>query len=257
MKIVAAALLGGLALHAAELKPQTLGAFERYIGSAAQRLDARQSFLWCAESADRLARARRGELVVEPTGTRPEAKVADGLIHDWVGCVFIPGTTLDRTLALVQDYDHHKAIYQPELVDSKILRRNGGDFLVFMRLLKKKVITVVLDTETAVHYTPVDRTRAKSRSSTTSIAEVENAGKADERKLPPGTGHGFLWRLDTFWRFEERDGGVYVECQALSLTRDVPTGLGWIIEPIIRNLPRESLANTLRSTRSALDKSAH
>ena len=101
-------------------------------------------------------------------------------------------------------------------------------------------------------YTPVDKTRWRSVSRTTKIAEVEKAGKPDEREKPPGTGEGFLWKLNSYWRFEERDGGVWVECEAISLTRDVPTGLGWIVEPIIRDLPKESLANTLRSTRTAL-----
>ena len=83
---------------------------------------------------------------------------------------------------------------------------------------------------------------------------IENPGKPGEREKPPGTGEGFLWRLNSYWLFEERDGGTFVECQAISLTRDVPTGLGWIIEPIIRNLPKESLENTLRATRAALTK---
>jgi hypothetical protein len=81
---------------------------------------------------------------------------------------------------------------------------------------------------------------------------VINRGEPGERELPPGNDHGFLWRLYSYWRFEERDGGVYVECQAISLTRSVPTGFGWLIEPIIRQLPRESLANTLRATRAAV-----
>ena len=42
--------------------------------------------------------------------------------------------------------------------------------------------------------------------------------------------------------------------RAISLSRDVPTGLGWIINPIIRSLPRESLSNTLRETRQALTR---
>jgi hypothetical protein len=81
---------------------------------------------------------------------------------------------------------------------------------------------------------------------------VENAGSPKEKVLPPDTGHGFLWRLSSYWRFQEREGGVYVECRAISLTRDVPFGLGWVIEPIIQNLPRESLINTLEATRRAL-----
>jgi hypothetical protein len=70
--------------------------------------------------------------------------------------------------------------------------------------------------------------------------------------MPVGNDHGFLWRLDSYWRFEERDGGVYIECEAISLTRDIPTGLAWLIEPIIRQLPQESLVNTLRATRNAV-----
>jgi len=252
MKTLAALLAGALALTAAELKPRTAQAFDDYIRKTEQRLDAREAFLWCDQSPDRMSRARAGEVIVEPAGAQAEIKVPDGLVHDWVGCAFIPGATLESTLTMVQNYNHHKDVYQPEVIDSRLLGRNGDDFKVYLRLLKKKVITVVLDTEHDVRYFAVDAHRARSRSYATKVAEVENAGKSSEHALPPGTGHGFLWKLDSYWRFQERDGGVYIECQAVSLTRDVPAGLGWLIDPIIRNLPRESLANTLRATRSAL-----
>jgi hypothetical protein len=113
-------------------------------------------------------------------------------------------------------------------------------------------MTVVLDTDHEVHYRSLDRVRWVCRSCTTRISEVEHAGSPKERVLPPDTGHGFLWRLHSYWRFQERDGGVYVECRAISLTRDVPLGLGWIIEPIVQKLPKESLINTLVATRQAL-----
>ena len=111
---------------------------------------------------------------------------------------------------------------------------------------------MVLDTDHEVHYRPVDLSRWAWRSYTTRIAEVENAGSLGERILQPDTGYGFLWRLYSYWRFEERDAGVVVECRAISLTRDVPFGLEWAIEPIIQNLPNESLINTLEATRQAL-----
>jgi hypothetical protein len=139
-------------------------------------------------------------------------------------------------------------------MSSKLLAHNGNDFRVYMRLLKKKVITVVLDTEHDVHYFQVGPGKWRSISRTTKVSEVKSAGKPDERALAPGTGEGFLWKLTTFWRFEERDGGTWVECEAVSLTRDVPAGLGWLIKPIIRDLPKESLENTLRETREALSK---
>jgi len=152
---------------------------------------------------------------------------------------------------MVEDYDNHKNIYRPEIMESRLLSRHDGDFHVFLRILKKQILTVVLNTEHDVRYVRLDRTRWYSKSVTTRIAEVEDPGP-DEHELPPGNDHGFMWRLDSFWKFEERDGGVYLECRAISLTRDVPVGLGWLINPIIRSLPRESLTNTLKATRQAL-----
>ncbi|MBZ5727822.1 MAG: hypothetical protein LAP87_22860 [Acidobacteriia bacterium] len=253
MRPIALAALLALPLAAAELHPPTLAAFDGYIRRAEQRLDTRQDFLWSDESPERARRVRQGEIVVEPFVAKGDIAVPDGLVHDWTGAVFMPGVPLDKAMALMQDYDHKRA-YHREVVDSRTLKRDGNDFLVYMRLVKKKIITVVLNTEHDVRYVPLSRTQWRSSSRTTRIAEVEKAGKPGERELPPGTGQGFLWRLNTYWRFQERDGGTWVECEAISLTRDVPTGLGWLIEPIIRSLPRESLENTLRETRAALVK---
>jgi hypothetical protein len=256
-RIAIAALLaaaGPQCVLAAELKPQTVAAFDRYIQQAEQRMDARKSFLWAGESAARARRVRQGEMLVEPASGTAETPVIGGLVHDWVGAVFIPGATLEKTLAAGQDYNRHKDIYRPEVMDSRMLAHTGNDFRIYLRLLKKKVVTVVLDTEHEAHYEPVDGTRWRSRSRSTRIAEVKNAGQSNERVLPPGTGAGYLWRLNSYWRFEERDGGTWVECEAISLTRDVPTGLGWLIEPIIRSLAKDSLASTLWETRASLGK---
>jgi len=174
------------------------------------------------------------------------------LIHDWIAAAFIPNSTIQEIFSLIQDYDNHKNIYKPEVIDSKLIRRKDNDFQIYLRLLKKKIITVVLDTDHEVHYRPVDRGSWACRSYTTRIAEVESAGSQSEQILPPDSGYGFLWRLYSYWRFEERDAGVVVECRAISLTRDVPSGLGWAIAPIIQKLPKESLINTLEATRRAL-----
>ena len=242
---------------AVELKPQTTEAFDRHIRQAEQRLEARKNFLWADELPDRARRLRQGEVVVAPTGANALSKVPGGLVHDWTGAVFLPGVTVERTIALVQDYNRHKEYYKPEVVDSKILSRDGNHFRIYLRLLKKQVITVVLATEHDVRYEELSPIRWRSSSRTTKIAEVEDAGKPGEHEQPPGKGQGFLWKLITYWRFEERDGGTWVECEAISLTRDIPTGLGWIIEPIIRHLPKDSLENTLRATRTALAPAAN
>jgi hypothetical protein len=253
-------VLAALAVQAsgltAELKPHTLEAFERYILKTEARLDQRVrggDFLWVDDSPATLKEVRAGGVAIRPVVGKGEFGVKDGLIHDWIGAVFIPGATVDKVLATVQDYNRHKNTHKPEVIDSKLLSRDGNDFKVFLRVWKHKVITVVLNTEHHVKYFPVDKTRWYSRSYSTRIAQVENAGKKDEHELKPGQDGGYLWRLYSYWRFEERDGGVYVECQAISLTRDVPAFVSFIVTPIIRSLPRESLENTLKSTRSAVN----
>ena len=165
----------------------------------------------------------------------------DGLIHDWIGVICIPGATVEKTLAVVQDYDNHKNTYQPEVIASKLVGRQGNDFEIYLRLRKKKIITVILDTYHNVRYFSVNAKRWVCNSRTTRISEVEDADRPTERVHPPDTGHGFLWRLSSFWRFDERGDSTFVECRAISLTRDIPAALAWIIQPMILKLPRESL----------------
>jgi len=261
MRLAAALILCGLPItcaRAVELQTETIQAFERYIRETEAGLDRRLqpggNFLWVDEQPERARQARAGQVVIENRGGRDTVPVPKGLIHDWIGAVFIPGATLAQTLALVQDYNHHQDIYKPEVLASRLVSRDGDDFKIHLRVMKKKVITVVLDTDYDVHYYPLDAARCHSRAYSTRIVEVENRGQPDERETTPGNDHGFLWRLNSYWRFQERDSGVYVECEAISLTRAIPAGLGWLIQPIIETLPRESLANTLRTTRAALAK---
>jgi hypothetical protein len=242
-----------------ELQPKTAAAYEDYLHRREQaevvlRERSGRPFLWADASAERRNLIRQGEIVVEPVVGDGDTEIADGLIHDWNGAAFLPGVTLAQTLTLIEDYNRHKEYYQPEVRDSRLLSRHGDDFQVYLRVLKKQVLTVVLDTIHDVRYTCSEPARCTSRSHTTRIAEVENPGTARERQLPPGKDHGFMWRFDSWWRFEERDGGVWIECEAISLTRSVPVGLGWLVNPIIHTLPRESLGNALRETRAALTR---
>ncbi len=249
---------------AAELKPATVQAFDRYIRLTEARITGEvgsgSAFLWMdGLPADRrtlvLQQLRQGQVIIERLKTLDggkEIEVPDGLIHHWLGVVFIPGISLQKTLALVQDYDQHYRYYKPDVIASKLRERNGNDFKIFLRFYKKKVITVVMNTEHDVHYFPLSPTRLHSRSYTTRIAEVDNFGEPDEHEKPVDDGGGFLWRLYSYWRFEERDGGVYVQCEAISLTRDIPALVSWLVKPFVTSVPRESLQNTLTNTRSAL-----
>ena len=264
---ISAALLAPRAT-AADLRPEAARGFNRYIRLTEQRMAGEVrpggAFLWIdslPETAKRetVARLNRGEVVSEKLHTSDAAgdsSTPGALIHHWVGTIFIPGVSLHQVLALVQDYDRHSEYYSPEVVRSKTLDRRDDDFKVYLRLKKKKVVTVVLDTEYLVHYHTLDATRAFSESYSTRIAEIRHPDESDERALPDGTGEGFMWKLDSYWRFAQRDGGVYVQCEAISLTRDIPTGLNWLIAPFIESIPRESLEFTLASTRAAVVRGA-
>jgi hypothetical protein len=242
-----------------QLKPGTLDAFQAYVRDAERAmqptLDGRAPFLWSDGDPDRARRVRKGEVPARLWAGELPVHIVDGLIHDWIGAINIPRTTLDKTIARVQDYDNHKNIYKPEVIDSRLLSHRGNDFTIFLRLLKKKIITVVMDTEHDVHYQRLGDDRWFLRSYTTRSCEVDDAGTPKEKIHPPDTGYGFLWRLYSYWKFMAEDDGVIVECRAMSLSRDIPFGLGFIVEPIIKNLPRESLVNTLKATKQALSGS--
>ena len=270
--LTAALLASGSPAKAADLEPQTIDSFNRYVQLTEARIDSelrQKPFLWVETLPENRratveAQLRAGQVIIErletpdpnapgrPADPTKPLQIPGGMIHHWIGTVFIPGATLADTLAFEEDYNRHQEYFHPAVMRSSILRHDGNDFTIDMRLYKKKVITSVLDTEHSVHYALVDATHAWSRSRTTRIQEVDNAGEPNERLEPEGHDRGLLWRMNTYWRFEEKDGGTYVECQSVSLTREIPTGLGWLIGPYVNSVPRESLTFTLATTRSSI-----
>jgi len=174
-----------------QLKPKTVEAFHAYVREAEavmeQLLHAGGSFLWSDQSSERTQQVRAGQVVARFWAGRGPVQVSNGLIHDWIGAALIPNTTIEDTLALIQDYDNHKNIYKPEVIDSRLISHHANDFQIYLRLRKKKIITVVLDTYHDVHYRPLDRTRWICRSCTTRIAESrtqETRGRKCCRLIP-------------------------------------------------------------------------
>ena len=248
------------------LREATLQAFSSYVlKTEAQNTESLRlgPFLWVDSSSDKegdasVAKLKRGELVLRRLSTNAAGKnleVPGGMIHDWEGIIFIPSAKLDDVLKVLQDYDHHATYYAPDVAKARIESRDGNQFRVFLRFRRQKIVTVVLNTEHAVTYYRDSPLRAHSRSSAIRIAQVEDPDGAHEREKKPGEDDGFLWRMETWWRMEERDGGVYLPNQVVTLTRDIPVGLAWLIEPFITSIPKETLDFTLRATRKAVLKS--
>lgn len=267
--LVSGSLLApGVALHAAaappSFKPATREAFSSYVRATEARNDSElqsgKELLW-VDSLPEAARNRAykslsaGETQIEQRNTLRDGReipCPDGMIHHWEGLIFVPGTHLDDVLKILEDYDRHSVYYAPEVTRSKLEERDGDHFRAFLRFRRQKVITVVLNTEHDIHYFRDGAQQAHSRSSATHIAEVDNAGKSNERERRRDDDNGFLWGMETWWRLLEKDGGVYVQSEVVSLTRDIPAGLGWMIGPFITSIPKDTLTFTLEATRKAV-----
>jgi hypothetical protein len=254
------------AVRAAELTPAAAAAFQRYVKLTERRIDTEASrptdFLWI----DTLAKNRRAEVlrglqagavIVERLQTRDgpnEIDAPDALIHHWVGTVFVPRSGVKQAVALMQDYDRHSKFFAPAIAASKTLHRDGNRFRVALRFQVKKIITVTMDSENEAEFFHSSADRAHSRIRSTRVTEISDAGTPHEKPKPAGEENGFMWNLNTYWRFAERDGGTYIQCESLTLSRDVPFALAWIVRPIVTQMPRESLNFTLAKARDALVK---
>jgi hypothetical protein len=220
------------------LSTQTDQAFEDYRKKIEAKLD------WKPRYPSSL---KPGEITIAPVAGKGSIDVFDGLIHDWVVAAVVPHASPEQAIAVLQNYGAYKNVYSPDVIDSKILRHEGDAWHVYLKLLKKKVLTALLDAEFDVSYHSLGDGRWSVVSRSTRIAELEG-----DRQLPAGEGHGFLWRLNAYWLIEQRPEGIYVECRTLSLSRNIPAGMGWLVKPFVASVPKEALYDTMRDTLRAL-----
>jgi len=239
-----------------KLQPETIAAFDSYVSAAEkemqQRVDGKKPFLWLDENPADRAKVRKGELVIKKLKAA-DIKVPRGMLHDWIGVMFVPNTTGAEVFALFQDVAKHPQIY-PEVLSAESVSRDGNTMRSRRLIRKKKVITAVLEIENETFYQDLPEGRHFLREYSRKINQIENYGKPDQKALPAGNDMGLLWRQNSYWRLRDADGGVYAELRSISLSRDVPTGLGWIVKPFIKEVPKESLTSVLEETRAALVK---
>ncbi len=184
--------------------------------------------------------------------------VDDGKIHHWVGAIFVPGTTVQALIDRLKRDAGHEFEHYEDVIASRLIERSGDRLRVFMKLRRTNLITVMYNTEHAVEYRRISDTRASARSVATRIAELEDAGTAQEHEKPAADDNGFLWRLNAYWRYEQVEGGVIVECESVSLSRPVPLLIRPVANPIVDRIARESLDRTLFSLRAVLtSKNGH
>jgi len=242
----------------AEPTPEAISAFNAYVKAVESRLaqqhQSRDGFLAPPLTPQNEKRLQQGELIIEPITPVTGSALPGALLHDWRGTAFAPGATIADFERVMKDIGAYPQRFSPQVLQAKLLSQQGDRLQAFMRVRQHHVITVVMDTTYDITFGRLDNQHGYSLSRSTKISEIESPGTATERAVPSGDEQGFLWRQNTYWTFEEGDGGLYMQIESVSLSRSVPNGLNWIVQPFIEKIPRESLEFTLRSTCNALRK---
>ena len=226
--------------------PAALSAFNSYIGAVEARLERQhrsQAGFLAPQPAPAQAgqRLRQGDLIVERLTPATGTEFDGAMLHHWRGTAFAPGATAADFERLMKDFDAYPKHYSPQVLQAKVLSRQGDRLQATMRVRQRHILTVVMDTAFVIEFGRLDARHGYSISRSTQISEIASPGTASERALTSSEEHGFLWRLNTYWSYEERDGGLYMQIESVSLTRSIPTGLGWAIGPFVESVPRESL----------------
>lgn len=244
-------------MGAGVLQPDTVKTWDTYVQKADARMlsciKSGQPFLWVDESAKRRRDVQRGEVVIAPVLIPGGiVEVPNGLIHHWIGAEFIPDSTLEKLLAVLGDYNRYKDIYKPAVAGSQLLACNG-ESTEFSMIWRRHVLFVnpVIEGHCQTHYWRLDPHRGCSVGDVTQIREIGEYGQRGEHFLPPDTGSGFIWRIHSITRYQERDGGIYLEVEGIALSRDMPPSLRWLLSPIVKHLSASSLEVMLRRTRDA------
>ncbi len=239
--------------YGAELRPKTLTYWNAYLDTARPRMTSQTPFLWVDQEPERLQRVHDGEILVSSVGKENPKPVDSGLIHDWLGAAFFPNASINDVLAAARDYSNYKEYYKPTVVDSKLLSSDEPCEKYSMRVVNKEVVAeTALDMEYETCYFKIDDARWYSTTRTTRVQEIRHHGRPDEQELPPDHGSGYVWRLYSVARFEQRDGGTYVEVEAIALSRDIPIALRWVANPIVRRVSRNSMLISLQQMKEAV-----
>ncbi len=257
--LFALGLAAAVPLRAVELKPATAQAFDHYVQLTEAELNQRMrpgNFLYIDKHPRDKSALWLGQPHVIPHHTLDngqEIPIPGGLVQDWIGAMFLPGVTLEKVRTVLQDYPNYKNYFRPDVIESRLDKKEGERFDIFLRLSKTQLLTVVLNTNYTVQYGKIDPTHLYINSHSTRIAEVKHPKKKKyDQEQTPGDDDGLLWRINSYWRLQEADDGVYAELEAVSLSRDIPLGLGFLLKGFLEQFPKESMENTLNGLKQAV-----
>jgi hypothetical protein len=242
-----------------EPAPAAVSSFNSYVSAVEARLGQQRRsqstfFPFGASAPQNEQRLRREELIIEDLTPPTRADLSGALLHHWRGTAFVPGAKAADFERLLSGFNAYPRHFYPQVLQARVLTRRDDHLQALIRVRQKHVITVVMDTTYNVTFGRLDARHGYSTSRSTRISEIDSPGTDRERALNSSEEHGFLWRLNTYWSYEEGNGGLYIQIESISLSRSIPAGLGWALRPYVESVPRESLEFTLRSARNAIQK---
>jgi hypothetical protein len=247
-------ILGVARSDAAEPKPVTLQAWDAYVQAVNlntdERAAGRKPFLWLDESQDRIQRVRSGEMLVANFDPN---KVIYGLIHHWIGAMFLPNVRLDQVMNVLDNYDRYTDVYKAFVVKSAVLRRTGDDETVRLLMVQRAFsVTAAVNVDNEIHITRLDANKICIASTAVRVQEIADYGQPSEHPFSDDRRPGYVWRTVGVTRLEQRDGGVYVEMETVALSRGIPFAFRLLIKPLTDKLPRKIMFETLKDTRDAV-----
>jgi hypothetical protein len=257
LAVLIAALLLPAQAHAASLKAETAAAWDDYVQKVGAGMQDRTRpggcFLWTDEDPERMAKVHRGEIVVIPAPGPSPRRVPGGLIHHWIGGAFLADRKLDEILAVTRDYDRYKEFYRPSVIESKTLARDASEDKFSMLLMNQAfLLKTALDADYHLTNVRLDDRRFYSVSRTTRVQEIEDYGRPTQRLLREGEGGGYIWKLFTIVRLEQRAEGVHVEMETVALSREIPGAVRVVVDPIIRRVSRDAMLTSIKQTEEAV-----
>ncbi len=241
-----------LAMAAVPLRPATIKAWDAHVEAAELRLDSQEASQvpWIDQVPGGRERLRSGQIEAWPADA---PAIPHGLIHDWVGAIFIPGASIADVISVLQGFDRYADYYGPTVRDAKLLSRDGDRLSYRIRYARKALfVMAVLDIEFTSRECWIHEHRWYSVARSASVQEIHDSGEPDERAVPAEEGSGYIWRAFAGSRLREADGGVYLEQESIALSRTIPAGLRWLVKPFVERLSKELVISTLRRTRDAV-----
>lgn len=206
---------------------------------------------------------KSGKLVVWPYWGKPFIHIHEGLIHDWVGIVFIPKATIHDVIFTSRNYYGYPEMYKPTGIYAKpdsmysedITLPYREDIFTMVVSQKTSMVTATIDGEYDVRFFKVDDKHWYSIMQSTRLQAIDNYGKDGEKIYPIDEGPGYLWRSYNFTKYEQTEDGVYMELETIALSRDVPFFWRWIVNPMIERSARNYIHSFLEQTRTAVEAS--